>query len=85
MVSKELTVWKLLCQTQTCQRRRTVVKSILVNMWVKFKNVEIFKRVQIFVLVNEEIKTVNVNNRLKASNQNKVNEENQMSLFSAVQ
>ena len=61
------------------------MKSILVNMWVKFKNVEIFKRVQIFVLVNEEIKTVNVNNRLKASNQNKVNEENQMSLFSAVQ
>ena len=61
------------------------MKSILVNMWVKFKNVEIFKRVQIFVLVNEEIKTVNVNNRLKASNQNKVYEENQMSLFSAVQ
>ena len=70
---------------ETCQRRWTVVKSILVNMWVKFKNVEIFKRVQIFVLVKEEIKTVNVNNRLKASNQNKVNEENQMSLFSAVQ
>ena len=89
MVTKELTVWKLLCQTQTCRRRWTVVKSILVNIWVKFKNVEIFKRVQIFVLVVlifvEEIKAVNVNNRLRASNQNKVNEENLMSLFSAIE
>ena len=65
------------------------MKSILVNIWVKFKNVEIFKRVQIFVLVVlifvEEIKAVNVNNRLRASNQNKVNEENLMSLFSAIE
>ena len=56
-------------------------------MWVKFKNVEIFKRVQIFVLVVlvfiEEIKAVNVNHRLRASSQNRVNEENLKSLFSA--